>query len=165
MKIMYTDKDTGILAIVVGAPKAHIERTLGKFLTDKEYDQMVLNTVPADALNVKEIQDEDVPSDRQFRDAWVDVTPDNKVNIDLNKAKAIQLDRLRKARNEALLTLDPLYIRALEQGDVEKQKDVIDQKNALRGATDALKALGTEGVDDAEVLNQIIQLGTLEQGN
>ncbi len=159
MKLMYTRPEDNGVSIVIAAPKEAIERILGP-LTQEQYEQHIIETsIPVNALKVKVITDSDLPPNREFRDAWEDITDDNKVNINLQKAKNIALERMRKQRNDALDLLDKTAIQALENGvGIEAIKI---RKQALRDATEPLKALEVSGVNDPELINQIKLLSVL----
>lgn len=161
MKIMYTRPEDNGVSIVIAVPKENIEKILGP-MTQEQYEQHVRDaSIPANALNVKVISDEDLPADREFRDAWVDVTPDTKVNIDLARAKDLKLKELRQRRNALLEAKDKDYMVALEKG--EDLAPIQAKKQALRDITDPLKALVVSGVDDPAVLAQIKDLAILEE--
>ena len=99
MKFVYTRPEDGGVSVVVPAPKADLEWVLGP-LTDDEYRAHVLErSIPPDALNVREISDDDLP-DREFRNAWCDVTPESSIDIHSEKAKELALDKLRLKRQE-----------------------------------------------------------------
>lgn len=160
MKIMYTRPEDNGVSIVIAAPKAAIEKVLGP-LTQEQYEEHVLErSIPVGALNVKMISDEDLPADREFRNAWVDVTPDTKVNIDLSKAKDMKLAEMRAKRNKLLDEADKEFLLALEKG--QDLTAIKARKQALRDLTNPLKNLKAEGVDDADVLRQIKALSAVE---
>ena len=90
------------------------------------------------------VNDEDVPSDRTFRNAWnADLT------VDFVKAQALTKDRLRHERKPLLEAQDVLFQRALETGkdataivvekqrlrDVTKLVDVATTLDQLKGVT------------------------------
>lgn len=54
---------------------------------------------------------------------------------DIEKCKAIHLDKFRTARIPKFATLDVEFIRAIEQSDVKKQAEITAQKQALRDVT------------------------------
>ena len=56
-----------------------------------------------------------------------------KVNID--KAKAIHLDKFRSARTPLLEKLDISFMRAVEAGNTDLQKEIASKKQALRDIT------------------------------
>ena len=56
-----------------------------------------------------------------------------KVNID--KAKAIHLDKFRAARAPKLAKLDVEYMKAVESNDEEKRAEIVAAKQALRDVT------------------------------
>lgn len=67
--IIYKNTDNQ-LSIVHPAPKENLELILGK-LTDEEYEKHVWDkSVPADAINAKYIDANELPQDRTFRNAW-----------------------------------------------------------------------------------------------
>jgi hypothetical protein len=160
-KIVYTRADGGV-SIVVPAPKEILERVLGP-LTNEEYQQHVISrSIPSDATNVRSIEETDIPSDREFRGAWCDVTPESHIDIDLVSAKEVQLAKMRSIRNEKLKDTDGLMTRALELGiGIEEIKA---QRQALRDITEPLKALEVSGYNNEAILAQIKFLGTLTVG-
>lgn len=159
MKIMYTRPEDNGVSIVVAAPKEQLERVLGP-LTQEQYEAHVMErSTPENALRVKIITDADLPSDREFRNAWVDVTAEAKVDIDLVKAKNLKLAELRAARDVELLKLDKEFMVALERG--EDLTEIKSRKQHLRDCTNPLKELQVSGVDDPEVLARITELATI----
>ena len=157
MKIIYTRPSDGGVSIITAAPREVLEQVLGP-LTVEEYEAHVLErSIPDGAQNVRQISPEDVPNDREFREAWVDVAEDTKVNIDLAKAKELQLTKLRELRNRALEKLDKDYMIAIELGTATT--DIKAAKQQLRDITEDLKNLVVSGVDDEEVLTRIKELG------
>jgi len=59
------------------------------------------------------------------------------IRINIDKAKAITLDRIRAERAPKLAALDLAFMRAVEQGDTAKQASIAAQKQALRDVTKA----------------------------
>jgi len=57
------------------------------------------------------------------------------IRINIDKAKAITLDRLRAERAPKLSALDVAFMRAVEQGDTAAQASIAAQKQALRDVT------------------------------
>jgi hypothetical protein len=142
-KIVYTRPDGG-LSIVVPAAKEKLEQQLG-VLSEAQYEKHVYDrSVPPDAINPREIEDSEIPSDREFRNAWKDDS--NSIGFDLDKAKDIQLERIRKAREPKLVELDKEFMLALEKGsDVS---EIASKKQSLRDITEPLKALVPDNIDD-----------------
>lgn len=157
---IYTKID-GSVSVVSAAPKAHIENTLQKSLTDEEYVNLVYTqSIPSDALNVKQITENDIPKDRTFRDAWCDTTSSTSIDIDCDKAKNIVLANVRKQREDLFKPLDDKFMMAIEKGldtsaiSLEKQK--------LRDVTNPIKAIDATGkVNDHDILNQLITLSNI----
>lgn len=159
LKIMYTRPDDNGLSIIIPADKEDIEKVLGP-LTEEQYRQHVWErSVPSWAINPRYVDEDGLPADREFRNAWCDATPDAKVDIDLKKAKDLQLTKLRDVRNAKLAAADIEFMTKLEKGD--DLADIKKKKQKLRDATEPLKALVVDGYNDKEVLAQIKSLGTL----
>jgi len=157
-KIMYTRADDGGLSVVIPAPKADIEKVLGS-LTQEQYENHVWErSVPPNAINPRYVDIDGLPSTREFRNAWCDVTPEAKVDIDLVKAKDLQLNKMREERKPKLEASDTEFLLALEKGE---DLTAIKAKKKLRDTTDPLKALSVSGYNDPQVLAQIKLLGTL----
>lgn len=80
-----------------------------------------------------------VPSDRNFRGAWV--LNGGVISEDLTKAKEIFADKIREARTPLLAALDTDYMKALEQG--ADTAAIVASKQALRDAPTAGDAATT----------------------
>lgn len=133
-KIVYTRAEDGGVSVIVPAPKVDLERVLGP-LTDEQYKAHVMQrSVPPNAINVREIDDEDLPSDRYFRNAWTDEFNTPTIDINPEKAKAIKLNIFRELRKPLLESLDQEFIRALERG--QDTKLIASKKRELRDVTD-----------------------------
>lgn len=148
----YTN-DEGQLCIVHGAPKEHLERIFGE-LSEQQYYNLVRKNIPEHAV---EISKEDIPTDREFREAWSD--KNNKVCHDLNKVKDIQLDRLRKKRQEEFnkLGLQHRLPDSIEQAFLSD--DIKEKLRKLRDITEPLKTLEVKNLDEKDGIARIKQLG------
>lgn len=159
-KIIYTDHE-GNLCIVIPMEKRHLERVLGP-LTEEEYEAHVRErSIPENAIGVRDVEDTDIPSNREFRNAWCDVTEETRIDIDLKKAKDIQLIKLRIEREQAFKDLG--FANKLHP-DIEEALLSAETKQALkdlRDVTEPLKALEVDGFNDEAVLTKIKELGTL----
>lgn len=90
--------------------------------------------VPADALNVRIVDESEIPQDRTFRAAWRPGAVG--VEIDMVSARAIQRDRLRRMRKPKLEALDVELMRAVERSAPASEISVIAaRKQALRDVT------------------------------
>lgn len=76
------------------------------------------------------VNDDEVPSDRTFRNAWTD---SNGIKVDMPKATEITKDRLRAERTPLLEAQDVLFQRALESG--ADTKAIVAEKQRLRDIT------------------------------
>lgn len=157
---MYTRHDGG-LSIVIPVPKEAVERLLGS-LTDEAYEAHVFSkSVPEDAIEPRYIDDADIPADREFRNAWADISTEAKVDIHHGEAKKIALEKLRLARKEKFIELGfPYHLDESVEAYIVPEATRAKLK-ALREATDPLKNLKVSGHSDPEVLEKIKELGTL----
>lgn len=161
MKFIYTRPEDNGVSVVIAAPKESVEHVLGS-LTEKEYEShLIAVSIPKDAINPRQLSDNDLPESREFRDAWCDVTSDNAVDINLVKAKEIKLIELRAQRNRMLELLDKEMIIAL--GKNQDIKSIEDKKQLLRDCTEPLKSLEVTGYNDQAVLDQIRSLAVLPE--
>ena len=158
-KIIYTTLSGGV-NIVIPTPKEILEKTVGPLL-ETEYEALVMDrSIKADAINVRPIEDFDIPISREFREAWVDTEPGSQIDINCDKAKDIELGRLRSKRNKLLEETDTAFLIALEQG--LPLEDIKAEKQRLRDVTGPLKALDTiNKVNDVILLNKIRDLGAI----
>jgi len=78
--------------------------------------------------------DEDlIPDDRTFREAWN--LSDNVVEVSMTKAKDIWRDKIREDRKPKLAELDVQYMRAVENDDATEKAAIATKKQTLRDAT------------------------------
>jgi hypothetical protein len=160
MKYLYKRPDNSV-AIIVGAPKASLEKELGP-LTDEQYAEVIKRSAPPEAEGRFITEADYPPSLREFRDAWCDVAPGTQIDIDAAKAKEIQLERLRKERDALLAQTDVAMTRALEGGDEKEIAEIKATRQALRDATEELKAVVAQGVADEAFLADIKGKGRLK---
>ena len=96
-----------------------------------------------------------VPTDRTFRAAWQ--FNGNAVEIDMDAAKAIHKDGLRRDRAPMLADLDVAYMKALETGgDVAT---VAAQKQALRDVTSDARIDAATTPDELKALTLDVLIG------
>lgn len=158
-RLIYTSAE-GVVCVVLPAPKEDVELILGP-LTQEEYIAHIEEvSISPGASNIRWASVKELPADREFRKAWVDLEGSSHINIDVTKAKEDRLAALRVDRNERLKALDAETLKALDTGvGLEAVKA---KKQILRDATEPLKALQTDGkVDDEELLAEIKRLSVL----
>lgn len=96
--------------------------------------RIVKQDVPKDAINVRVVDEIEIPQDRTFRMAWAH-DDRGQIAVDMNKARDIHRDALRKMRAPKLAALDVEYQRADEAGNAAKKADVAARKQVLRDVT------------------------------
>jgi hypothetical protein len=90
-----------------------------------------IKDVPA-GVEFKIVDSVDIDND-YFNAYEFDAETGAKVNIE--KAKAIHLDKFRAARAPKLAKLDIEFMKAVEANDEEKKAEIIAEKQALRDVT------------------------------
>ena len=149
-KIAFT-RESGSVSINYPVSKEIMETWRGK-LTDEEYEKILsdklVRTYPQ--YDLVEIEDSAIPADDEFRNAWkLDGVI---INYNLDKAKAIQLSRIRAARKPKLAELDREYMIEDEKGVDGDKPTVTAKKKLLRDITRPLIALvptNIQGIRDA----------------
>lgn len=81
---------------------------------------------------------DDIPTNQLFRNAWTDEFDTSTVDVNLDKAKAIHMERIREKRDEALKATDTDLMIALSKG--EETKDVQEEKQLLRDIPQEIEA-------------------------
>ncbi len=82
-------------------------------------------------LSWRIIQDDEIPQDRTFRNAWTDAG--DKIGHDMEKARAIHMDRIRAARAPVLAALDTEINKAADAGKANGELAALRAKRqALR---------------------------------
>jgi hypothetical protein len=94
---------------------------------------------PNQYISHREMPDEAIPTDRTFRNAWADITPELTIDIDMAKAREIHLDRIRMQRNAELSKLDVEVMKAQDIGDTEKLAQIRQRKQELRDLPTTLR--------------------------
>ena len=153
MRFVYSDKKGGV-HIIIPVSKQDIERSMGP-LSEEEYITHVLDrAVPKDAINLRPIKLEDLPEDREFRDAWVDTTDKACIDICCEKAQKLVLEKLRFKREPKLLEQDKKLMKALRLG--EDTTELKKETQALLDITEPVKALKVKGkVNTKTILNKL----------
>lgn len=75
----------------------------------------------------------DLPA-RDYRNAWK-ALPGKKIGHDMVKARELHRNKFRELREPKLKELDTEYMRADEDGDQQKKKEIAAKKKALRDVT------------------------------
>jgi hypothetical protein len=123
--IIYT-QDNGTVAIIRPTEEALATMTI---------TQIASKDVPA-GVAYKIVNDDEVPSDRTFRNAWKE-----DLTVDMPKAQGITKERLRVERAPLLTALDVQYQRAQEDG--RDTAIIISEKQRLRDVTKLADAATT----------------------
>jgi hypothetical protein len=117
-RIIYQNSEGGV-SVIIPTGEVPIEDVIAK-------------DVPA-GVEYSVVDENDLPSDRYFREAWR--ATDGGVEIDIEAAKGIQRDKWREARAPKFAALDVELIRAMEQEDTVQLSAIAAKKQELRDVT------------------------------
>lgn len=143
-KFAYINKN-GQLCLVIPALKEDLEKVLGP-LSDEQYEAHIIERSIPKGTSFSQIMDADIPTSREFRDAWQ--LENGTITYDLEKARNIQLDKIRAARVPKLVKLDEEFMRALEKGTLPEE--LVAKKQVLRDITEPLKVMVLKSIEDVE---------------
>jgi len=147
-KIIFTNLAGGLVVVIP------VVNTFGEAegFTEADAEKRAWDTLPSDAINPRFAVDGEIPTDRTFRNAWIDT--DSELTIDMAKARAIHLNSIRIKRNAELSKLDIQATKAQDIGDADALTQIRARKQELRdlpatlaptlasaASADALKAI------------------------
>ena len=112
----------GSVAIMTLVDGADLDTAIGK------WQQVHPNTY----ISHRQMPDDVIPTDRTFRDAWADTTPELTIDVDMAKARSIHLERIRTKRNAELSKLDVQATKAQDIGDAVTLTQIRARKQELR---------------------------------
>ena len=98
------------------------------------------------------------PQFRHFREAWV--INGDVISEDLATAKTLFKDKIREVRKPLLELEDVNYMRALEDGNTAKAKEIADKKKVLRDLPADTKIDSTKDMDELKKTWNENMLGT-----
>jgi len=117
--IKCTDGSVAVMTLVEGADLKTALRKWG-------------DVNPGKYISHRQMEDSAIPTDREFREAWADTTPEAVIDINMVKARRIHLDRIRAKRDAELARLDIEGIRAEDLGLVDDLAKIRAKKQILR---------------------------------
>lgn len=120
MKLILFKRDDDTIGLISVGPNEHL------------INEIAATDVPKDCIWTI-IEADFLPEDKTFRDAWV--WRNNKIEVDIELAKDQKRRLFRSLREPLLPSLDLQFMRAVEEQDTEKQKEIVSKKKALRDIT------------------------------
>ena len=104
------------------------------FDTQEEFNEYIKENIDMNEYNYKILKPHELPKINPLLFASHNIVNDILIP-DISIAKEIIKKPIRKRREKLFAPLDAQYMRALEDGDVEKQKEAIEKKKKLRDIT------------------------------
>ena len=98
------------------------------------------------------------PQFRHFREAWV--INGDVISEDLVTAKTLFKDKIREVRKPLLELEDVNYMKALEDGNTAKAKEIADKKKVLRDLPADTKIDSAKDIDELKKTWNENMLGT-----
>lgn len=115
-------------------------------LSDEECLERAKKDIPVDAVDFNIVDSSEIPLDRSYRGAWVNLN--GKIEHCLIKAKHILKDKLRMERKPLLESLDVKFMRAIEEGDTSSLKSIKEEKQRLRDITNLPSIESAKTIED-----------------
>ena len=133
--IIYTRHDGGVSIVHLVPSEMLSGETEAAFI-----ERIRAKVVPLDATNVVVADASAIPTDREFREAWV--APGGVISVDIDKAKAIAHDKRRAKRTDEFAPLDIKATIPSEAAIAEAARQVIrDKYAALQSDIDAVSGV------------------------
>lgn len=129
--IIFTNED-GSCGVIYPSPKCGLT-----------IEEIAAKDVPEGLFHRITTKD-NIPTERDFRNAWTDTKAGMTVDVDVEKAKGIHMDNLRGIRNKKLEALD---IETLKGNDVQVEKQVL---------RDLPETIDLSGITTAEELRNFL---------
>jgi hypothetical protein len=146
MKIAFQRED-GQVCILHAVSKDVLEDDLGQ-MTQEEYEMRIWQDVPSEyAETARIITEDEIPTDRTFRDAWA-----FDFSVDMEKARAIHMDKIREARAEKFIKMG--FPSKLDE-EVEAAFISAKKREALQVLRDLPQTLNLSGAATPEELKAI----------
>lgn len=133
---------------VDNSPKVSLEEIKGKAIIHNNSEGSFMITYPiancglsADEI-IKQISpldnkytivnQEEIPEDNTYFDCWIYDSENEKIDINVEKAKESQKNNIRSIRNKLLVEEDVVFLKSLESGDTLGQNESSSRKQILR---------------------------------
>jgi len=126
MKVHAISHQDGSTSIVYVLPRASVDDLGPTIVYPDLSEELAKWSDDRKVTGVREISPSEIPTDRTFRDAWVD---DGVIAVDMPRARNICRDRLRVARSSKLAALDVemsrVYNDRVRQDEIEARRQVL----------------------------------------
>lgn len=127
MKIVWRTSDG---AVLISSPAVRLDGETDSEQLQRTAEEILQKGVVPAGSTWHAAQDADIPADRTFRKAWS--SDGTKLQVDMAKARAVHMDRIREVRDKKLTALDVETIRALGKDNTARRDEVEAEKDTLR---------------------------------
>jgi len=134
-RIIYTNQEGGVSVIIPSA----------EALQSMTVEQIALKDVP-NGLSYQIVEEEEIPTDRTFRGAWV---LDNGIKEDNAKATDIAKNKIRTWREDEFKKNDIILQNAIVDDNQEIRVKAVERRNYLR---DKPAECDNKSVDELKVI-------------
>ena len=137
--VVYCESDS--VSIVYPAPN-----------TGLTFEEIIQRSVPQ-GIKYTIVSKSEIPTNRLYRDAWI--FQNEKIKIDVEKAKEIQKNNIRSVRDKIFKDKDIEYMRALELQDSSKISEIVEQKNKLRDVPNMVNSFNCDSTDPDVISSEL----------
>jgi hypothetical protein len=153
--ITFADDSVGVMGFVTHEFFADGSLRWVRHSTDEAIASEIARTA-YDAVKLpikgwRRVNAQDIPTDRTFRNAWVDR---GSIQHDMPKARALRLQFLRVEREKKWPDLDSQWMRAAGQKKLKEADDIEAKRQALRDFPQTIAA-ALDAAQDIEALKAI----------
>ena len=122
---------------------------------DKPFEELAKKDVP-EGLPWKVVNEDELPKYNYFASSWILNDLHEQITFDYEEVKRVWLNFYRRVRTPLLAALDIDFMRSVESGDINLQKEIASKKQALRDVTKTELPNDLDGIKNTwpEILGQ-----------
>jgi hypothetical protein len=167
-KLIFKKDGEDTVTVIHPVAREKIESELGRaFADDAEYMDFVQQRSQqkdSDGNDIKgswrQCEDADIPTSREFRNAWIDSEPGSQIDIDCARAQAVVTDEMKAEHKRFIKNINEEIEVAVDMNDVAEENRLNAMKNqkaaALNSEMAKLNAMNNNGkVNDNAALQSI----------
>lgn len=111
----------------------YVQELINNGMTEEEAVDFIKNKDIESGLETKKLDVSEISTDRRYRNCWKwETSKANKIGIDMVKAKAQFMSKMRETRNKELQETDAEMVRINEIGGPQEISDLKKRRQSLR---------------------------------